>query len=60
MNATWLTLPHERRIDLLNQVTEFTGLPAVAIEKDWWVTLALDACFSLHTAIALFSKAELR
>lgn len=47
MNTTWLTLPHERRIDLLNQVTEFTGLPVVAIEKDWWVTLALNACFSL-------------
>lgn len=47
MNTTWLTLPKERRIDLLNQVTEFTGLPVVAIEKDWWVTLALNACFSL-------------
>ena len=47
MNTTWLTLPQERRIDILNQVTEFTGLPVVAIEKDWWVTLALNACFSL-------------
>lgn len=47
MNTTWLTLSQERRIELLNQVTEFTGLPVVAIEKDWWVTLALNACFSL-------------
>jgi len=47
MNTTWLTLPQERRIDILNQATEFTGLPVVAIEKDWWVTLALNACFSL-------------
>ena len=47
MNTTWLTLPIERRIDILNQATEFTGLPVVAIEKDWWVTLALNACFSL-------------
>ncbi len=47
MNTTWLTLPLERRIDILNQATEFTGLPVVAIEKDWWVTLALNACFSL-------------
>lgn len=47
MNTTWLTLPTERRIDILNQATEFTGLPVVAIEKDWWVTLALNACFSL-------------
>lgn len=47
MNTTWLTLLQERRIDILNQATEFTGLPVVAIEKDWWVTLALKACFSL-------------
>jgi predicted nucleotidyltransferase component of viral defense system len=47
MNTTWLTLPLERRIDILNQATEFTGLPVVAIEKDWWITLALNACFSL-------------
>lgn len=47
MNTTWLTLPEGRRVDILNQATEFTGLPVVAIEKDWWVTLALNACFSL-------------
>lgn len=47
MNTTWLTLPKERRIDILNQATEFTGLPVEAIEKDWWVTLVLNACFSL-------------
>ncbi len=47
MNTTWLTLPKERRIAILNQVTESTGLPAIAIEKDWWVTLCLNASFSL-------------
>jgi hypothetical protein len=47
MNANWLTLPKERRISILNQATELTGLPAVAMEKDWWVTLALSASFSL-------------
>tara|TARA_R110002094_G_scaffold12700_1_gene22815 strand:- start:406 stop:1413 length:1008 start_codon:yes stop_codon:yes gene_type:complete len=47
MNTNWLTLSKERRIEILNQATEFTGLPAVAIEKDWWVTLALNASFSL-------------
>ena len=45
MNTTWLTVPKERRIEILNQATEFTGLPVEAIEKDWWVTLALNACF---------------
>lgn len=47
MNTIWLTLTKERRIEILNQATELTGLPAVAIEKDWWVTLALNASFSL-------------
>ena len=47
MNTTWLTLSKDRRIKILNQTTEFTGLPVVALEKDWWVTVALNACFSL-------------
>jgi len=47
MNTTWLTLSKERRIEILNQTTDRTGLPAVAIEKDWWVTLCLKASFSL-------------
>jgi predicted nucleotidyltransferase component of viral defense system len=47
MNTNWLTLSKEKRIEILNQATELTGLPAVAIEKDWWVTLSLNACFSL-------------
>jgi len=47
MNINWLTLSKERRIEILNQATELTGLPSVAIEKDWWVTVALNASFSL-------------
>jgi len=47
MNTTWLTLSKERRIEILNQATELTGLPAIAIEKDWWVILCLNASFSL-------------
>ena len=47
MNTNWLTLSKKRRIEILNQATELTGLPSVAIEKDWWVTLALNASFSL-------------
>ncbi|MDN4166437.1 nucleotidyl transferase AbiEii/AbiGii toxin family protein [Cytophagales bacterium LB-30] len=47
MNTTWLTLSKERRIEILNQATEITGLPAIAIEKDWWVSLCLQAAFSL-------------
>lgn len=44
MNTTWLTLPKERRIDILNQAAKFTGLPVVAIEKDWWVTFRFKLC----------------
>jgi hypothetical protein len=47
MNTTWLTLSKNKRIEILNLVTDRTGLPANAIEKDWWVTLALNAIFSL-------------
>ena len=47
MNTTWLTLSKERRKEILNQATALTGLPEIAIEKDWWVTLCLNASFSL-------------
>ncbi|UCS94304.1 nucleotidyl transferase AbiEii/AbiGii toxin family protein [Echinicola marina] len=47
MNTHWLNLSKERRTTILNQATERTGLPAVAIEKDWWVTLCLNASFTL-------------
>lgn len=47
MNTNWLTLSKERRIEILNQATELTGFPAIAIEKDWWVSLCLNASLSL-------------
>lgn len=47
MNTNWLNLSKERRIEILNQATALTGLPAIAIEKDWWVSLCLYASFSL-------------
>lgn len=56
MNTNWLKLTKERRINILNQATELTGLPVVAIEKDWWVTLALNACFSLPYNESLIFK----
>ncbi len=48
MNTNWLQLSIERRIEILNQTSNITGLPAIAIEKDWWVTLALKASFSFE------------
>lgn len=47
MNTEWLKISTERRIEILNQASNSTGLPAIAIEKDWWVTLALKASFAL-------------
>lgn len=48
MNTNWLQLSIARRIEILNQASNITGLPAIAIEKDWWVTLALKASFSFE------------
>lgn len=56
MNTTWLTLSKERRIELLNLATELTGLPEIAIEKDWWVTLALKASFELNYSPSIVFK----
>ena len=56
MNTNWLKLSKERRIEILNQATELTGLPAIAIEKDWWVTLCLNASFSLPYSNQLVFK----
>ncbi len=35
MNTDWLKISKERRIEILNQASNNTGLPAIAIEKDW-------------------------
>ena len=56
MNTNWLTLSKERRIEILNQATALTGLPAITIEKDWWVTLALNACFSVSDSEHIIFK----
>ena len=51
----WLKLSEKRRLEILNQVNSQTGLPADAIEKDWWVTITLKAIFSSKTK---FHKAQ--
>ncbi len=43
----WLKLPYERKKIIINQVAFKLGIPNYAIEKDWWVTLALRAIFTL-------------
>lgn len=56
MKPEWLKLKVERRIEILKQVSDMSGLPADAVEKDWWVTFALKACFELPCAEHLVFK----
>lgn len=46
----WFELPEKIRIQIFNQVSVQNGLPATAIEKDWWVSLVLKLIFSLPFA----------
>lgn len=52
----WFALPEEERRTIFNQVSAFEGLPAQAIEKDWWVTTALRLVFSSTFADHLVFK----
>lgn len=52
----WLQLRDEQKKDTLNQVGAITGLPVNTIEKDWWVTLTLKACFQSPYAKNLVFK----
>ena len=49
----WFNLSESDRKEVLIQTGAKVGLSATAIEKDWWVTLALNASFSLHLTINL-------
>ncbi|WP_127131194.1 nucleotidyl transferase AbiEii/AbiGii toxin family protein [Pseudoflavitalea rhizosphaerae] len=52
----WLNLPPERKIEIINQVNAQTGFSVEAIEKDWWVTLALKAVFATQWSENLVFK----
>ncbi len=56
MNTDWLKIAKERRIEILNQASNSTGLPAIAIEKDWWVTMTLKASFELKYSTSIVFK----
>jgi len=46
----WLRLSDADRLTSLEQAAARSGLPMKAIEKDWWVTLALKAVFQTEFA----------
>lgn len=52
----WLSLPQERRVQILTQASHQRALRADAIEKDWWVTLILKAVFETKWAPYLVFK----
>lgn len=48
--SKWLNIEKERRVTILENISNQTGLSATAIEKDWWVTMVLKALYSLPFA----------
>jgi predicted nucleotidyltransferase component of viral defense system len=47
---TWLALSDEQKAGLFNEAAAQKGLPAYAVEKDWWVTVTLNAIFTSKLA----------
>jgi predicted nucleotidyltransferase component of viral defense system len=52
----FLKLSEQERLGIFERVRERINLPAVAIEKDWWVTTVLRALFALPYAENLSFK----
>jgi len=46
----WIQLSNTEKIEAINKVSLTEGLPAVAVEKDWWVTMSLKSLFSCRCA----------
>lgn len=52
----WLDIEKERRIAILENISNQTGLSGVSVEKDWWVTMVLKALFAMSFAEHLSFK----
>ena len=52
----FMILPEQTRINAFTETATRKALPAVAIEKDWWVTAVLRALFTLPYAEQLSFK----
>lgn len=52
----WLALPEDTRLNVYTETGRRMGLPAVAIEKDWWLVHTLSLVFSMKCAPALIFK----
>ena len=52
----FIQLSKKDKLNVFNQVSERSGLPSSAVEKDWWVTLSLNIIFSLPYANQIIFK----
>jgi Nucleotidyl transferase AbiEii toxin, Type IV TA system len=52
----WLSVPDQTKINIFSEVALKTGLPAFAVEKDWWVVQTLANIYELKVAQHLVFK----
>ncbi len=52
----WLKLSDDTKFNVYNDTSRKIGLPAVAVEKDWWVVHTLAVIFSMQCAESLVFK----
>ena len=53
---SWLQLSDATKLNVYTETGRKIGLPAMAIEKDWWVVHTLALIFSMECAPALIFK----
>lgn len=56
MYKTFYNLNNEEKLNLFEELRIKTGLPAFAVEKDWWVTQTLYIIFNLDFSEHLLFK----
>ncbi|SKC14802.1 nucleotidyl transferase AbiEii/AbiGii toxin family protein [Dyadobacter psychrophilus] len=54
--SSWLQLSDATKLNIYNETGRKIGLPAMAIEKDWWVVHTLALVFSMECSPALIFK----
>lgn len=52
----WFRLPAETKLNIFTETGRKLGLPAVAIEKDWWVVHTLSLIYKMDCARSLVFK----
>lgn len=52
----WLRLPTETKLNIFTETGRNMGLPAIAIEKDWWVVHTLSLIYIMDCARSLVFK----